>query len=206
MKRKLLLATTNQGKVKEYRSLLEGVPFEMVSPRELGIDAEVEETGQTFEENARMKASAMAERSGLITLADDSGLEVDALNGEPGVRSARYAGEGATDADRYNYLLSRMENLPWPERTARFRCVIAIAVPGGEVMTCEGECPGIIMLEPKGDNGFGYDPVFYLPDMDRTMAEISREEKNRISHRAQAAAKAKKLLQNLPSETLGSTA
>ena len=124
---KLLLATNNAGKVKEFRSLLQGIPFELVTPKDMGIDTEVEENGTTYEENARLKACALAKESGLLTLADDSGLEVDALNGEPGVMSARYAGKNASDAERVKYLLSKIKDVPKEKRTARFRCVIAIA-------------------------------------------------------------------------------
>ncbi len=191
---KLLLATNNQGKLNEYRSLLKGIPCDMVSLADEGITTEVEETGATFEENARLKATILAEESGLLTLADDSGLEVDALGGEPGVRSARYAGEGASDRERIDYLLSRLANVSWEDRAARFRCVIALASPGGETEIRSGQCRGYITFEPKGENGFGYDPVFYLPEMDKTMAEIPEEVKNRISHRAEAAAKASELL------------
>jgi XTP/dITP diphosphohydrolase len=194
---KLLLATNNPGKAREYKSLLSGVPFELVTPAELGVDAEVEETGTTFEENARLKATTLAAESGLLTLADDSGLEVDALGGEPGTLSARYAGENASDADRVNYLLSKMQNVPEGKRQARFRCVIAIATPQGEVELCSGECEGFIALKPKGNRGFGYDPVFYLPELGKTMAELPLGEKNKISHRARAAAKAKEVLKRL---------
>ncbi len=191
---KLLLATNNQGKLNEYRSLLKGLPYDMVSLADEGITTEVEETGATFEENARLKATLLAEASGLLTLADDSGLEVDALGGEPGVRSARYAGENATDRERIDYLLSRLANVSWEDRTARFRCVIALAAPGGETEIRSGQCRGYIALEPKGESGFGYDPVFYLPEMEKTMAEIPEEVKNRISHRAEAAGKAREFL------------
>lgn len=191
---KLLLATNNQGKLNEYRSLLKGVPYDMVSLADEGITIEVEETGATFEENARLKATLLAEESGLLTLADDSGLEVDALGGEPGVRSARYAGEGASDRERIDYLLSRLANVSREDRAARFRCVIALAAPGGETEIRSGQCRGYITFEPKGENGFGYDPVFYLPEMEKTMAEIPEEVKNRISHRAEAAAKTRELL------------
>jgi XTP/dITP diphosphohydrolase len=194
---KLLLATNNPGKAREYKSLLSGVPFELVTPAELGVDAEVEETGTTFEENARLKATTLAAESGLLTLADDSGLEVAALGGEPGTLSARYAGENASDADRVNYLLSKMQNVPEGKRQARFRCVIAIATPQGEVELCSGECQGFIALKPKGNRGFGYDPIFYLPELKKTMAELPPEEKNRISHRGRAAEKARVVLKRL---------
>jgi XTP/dITP diphosphohydrolase len=154
---KLLLATTNAGKVREYRNLLQGIPFEIVTPAEIGIDIEVEEAGETYEENARLKACAFAKESRLLTLADDSGLEVDALHGEPGVMSARYAGEGASDTERVNYLLSKLKDVPKERRTAHFSCVIAIAQPDGHVEFCSGECKGVITFEPRWKNGFGYD-------------------------------------------------
>ena len=191
---KLLLATNNEGKAREYRSLLEGVPFELVTPAEVGISTEVAEVGKSFEENARLKATTLAAESGLLSLADDSGLEVEALGGEPGMLSARYAGEGASDEDRVSYLLTKLEGVPQEKRTARFRCVIAIATPEGGVELCSGECDGVIAFEPVGEGGFGYDPIFYLPEMKKTMAELSPETKNRISHRGRAAAKARELL------------
>jgi XTP/dITP diphosphohydrolase len=194
---KLLLATNNKGKAREYKSLLEGVPFELVTPAEAGISTEVAEVGRSFEENARLKATTLAAESGLLSLADDSGLEVDALGGEPGTLSARYAGEGASDRDRVSYLLTKLEGVPQEKRAARFRCVIAIATPGGEVEICSGECRGIITFAPKGNRGFGYDPVFYLPELGRTMAELSPQEKNKISHRGRAAEKARQLLKGL---------
>jgi XTP/dITP diphosphohydrolase len=132
-----------------------------------------------------------------MALADDSGLEVDALGGKPGVLSARYAGKNASDTDRINHLLSQLKKVPWEERQARFRCVIAIAMPDGQVELFSGECQGIITLEPKGEEGFGYDPIFYLPQLSKTMAELPLEVKNRVSHRGKAAAKARWLLLNL---------
>ncbi len=194
---KLLLATNNKGKAREYKSLLEGVPFELVTPNELGIDTEVAEVGKSFEENARLKATTLAAQSGLLSLADDSGLEVDALGGEPGTLSARYAGENASDEDRVSYLLAKMEGVPQEKRQARFKCVIAIATPDGKVELCSGECAGFIALKPKGKSGFGYDPVFYLPELDKTMAELPPEEKNKISHRGRAAGKARVVLRRL---------
>jgi XTP/dITP diphosphohydrolase len=186
---KLLIATTNRGKVAEYRYLFQGLLFELVTPADEGINARVEEGHNSMAENAQQKAEFYARSSGLITVADDSGLEVDALGGEPGIHSARYAGEGATDRDRIVYLLDKLKEIPWEERTARFRCVIAVATPGGMLETCEGECEGLIAFEAKGENGFGYDPIFYLPEFDKTMAELPLEIKNQISHRARAAQK-----------------
>jgi XTP/dITP diphosphohydrolase len=198
MGQKLLLATNNRGKVREYRSLLKNVPLELVTMDEVGITTVVDETGETMEENAMLKATLLAGESGLLTLADDSGLEVDALNGEPGNFSARYAGENASDEDRINYLLSRLEKVPLEKRTARFRCVIAISNPNSELKICSGECRGVITMEPKGKEGFGYDPIFYIPPLGRTMAELTPEMKNQVSHRAQAAKKVYKILQDKP--------
>jgi len=194
---KLLLATNNLGKVREYRSLLQNIPFRLVTLAEEGITTTVNEVGESLEENARLKATVLAAQSQLPALADDSGLEVDALGGEPGRLSARYAGEGASDRDRVNYLLSRLKGVPWQRRSARFRCVIAIATPDGEVELCCGECKGFITVEPRGEQGFGYDPVFYLPELDRTMAELPLEIKNRVSHRGQAARKVPEVLERL---------
>ena len=192
---KLLLATNNQAKVREYRSLLKSLPFELVTLAEQGITTIVDEVGESLEENARLKATILAAESHLLALADDSGLEVDALGGEPGRLSARYAGEGASDKDRINYLLSRLRNVPWEKRSAYFRCAIAVAAPSGEVEFCFGECQGLITFEPRGEQGFGYDPIFYLPELDKTMAELSFEIKNQFSHRGQAARKVYQLLQ-----------
>ncbi|MDP2931003.1 MAG: XTP/dITP diphosphatase [Chloroflexota bacterium] len=194
---KLLLATNNHDKVREYRSLLVGLPYDLVTPSDVGITTRVEEVGKSLEENARLKATVLAGQSRLVALADDSGLEVDALGGEPGPLSARYAGEGASDSQRIDYLLSRLEAVPQGKRTARFRCVIAIATPGGKVETVSGERSGIIAFEPRGEGGFGYDPIFYLPELDKTMAELSPEVKNRVSHRGEAARKARQVLERL---------
>ena len=193
-RKKLLLATNNQGKVREYKSLLQGIPYEIVTPAEQGITTEVEETGESFAENARLKAVSLAAESGLLTLADDSGLEVDVLGSKPGVLSHRWAGEGATDSDRIKYLLDQLKDIPFGNRKARFRCVIAITKPDGIVELFSGECRGEITTSPRGDHGFGYDPVFYIPELGKTFAELSPEEKNKISHRARAAAKARAAL------------
>ena len=187
---KLLLATTNQGKINEYRYLLRELPFELVTPVEEGINITVEERDVSLEDNAQRKAASYASLSGLITLADDSGLEVDALGGEPGVCSARYAGDDATDNDRIEYLLAKLKEVPREKRSARFKCVIAIAMPKRRIEMCYGECQGLIAFEASGDSGFGYDPVFYLSELDKTMAELQPEVKNQISHRARAAREA----------------
>jgi XTP/dITP diphosphohydrolase len=192
---KLLLATKNRAKAQEYLLLLEGLPLELTNLAEQGIEVVVSETGKTLEQNATLKAQAYASLSNLLTLADDSGLEVDALGGEPGILSARYAGADASDEDRIERLLKRLEGIPWEKRKARFRCVIAIAAPGGKVELCHGECQGVIALSPKGKNGFGYDPIFYLPEQGKTMAELSIEEKNEVSHRGEAAMRARQVLE-----------
>jgi len=194
---KLLLGTNNQAKVGEYRSLLGSVPGELVTLAEQGITTEVEEVGGSLEENARLKATLLSAESRLLTLADDSGLEVDALGGEPGPLSARYAGEGASDEERISYLLAKLKGVPWEGRSACFRCVITVATPDGEVELCTGECPGLIAFEPRGTHGFGYDPVFYLPELGKTMAELSLLEKNKVSHRGQAARKVSPVLNRL---------
>ena len=193
---KLLIATRNAGKLRELTDLLGNVPFELVSLNDIGIDEEVEETGETFEANAALKAETYAQLSGLPTLADDSGLEVDALNGEPGVRSARYAGEDASDTDRIAFLLRKLENVPKDRWSARFRCVIALAWPDKPTEFHPGACEGMIVPESRGSNGFGYDPVFLIPPMNRTMAELTSDEKNSISHRSVAAHSATKALAN----------
>ena len=192
---KLLLATTNQGKAREYRHLLKGLPFQLVTLAEEGIHIAVDEKNTTFEENARLKATSYSGFSHLITLADDSGLEVDALGGEPGIRSARFAGDEASDEDKVERLLARLKEVPWEKRTARFRCVIAIATPEGRTELCHGECHGLIAFAPKGNNGFGYDPIFYFPELDKTMAELPLETKNQISHRGRAALEAYRMLE-----------
>lgn len=196
---RLLIATSNPGKLREYRSLLHDVPFGLVSLQDARINLDVAETGQTYVENAILKAATLAEASGLLTLADDSGLEVDALGGEPGVRSARYAGDNATDADRIRYLLSRLHGVPPEKRTARFVCVIAIARPDGHADVVSGEVGGLIATAPRGHQGHGYDPVFVVPELGKTMAELSPEQKDRISHRGHAATKARQLLLSLRS-------
>ena len=187
---KLLLGTNNKAKVREYRSLLRNLHYDMVTVANQGITTKVDEVGVSLEENARLKAMVLSAESQLLTLADDSGLEVDALGGEPGPLSARYAGEGASDEARISYLLARLNGVPWQRRSARFRCVIAIATPDGEVELCSGECQGLVAFEAKGTHGFGYDPVFYLPELGKTMAELPLAEKNKVSHRGQAARKA----------------
>ncbi len=183
---RLLVATGNPGKLIEIHSLLDNLQIELVTPAMLGIELSVEETGDSYEENAALKAQAFAKASSLVTLADDSGLEVEALNGLPGIRSARFSPlPHATDADRRAYLLSKLEayKRPWK---AHFHCTVAIATPQGRLYYAQGNCPGVIIPDERGSNGFGYDPIFLLSESGLTMAELSMEEKNRLSHRARA--------------------
>ena len=197
---RLLIATNNRGKLAEYDALLKDCGWQLISPADLDLSLSVDETGSSYAENARIKAEAFARASGLLTLADDSGLEVDALDGRPGPLSARYAGPSQTDEQGVDLVLEQMKGVPRERRNARFRCVIALAEPDGHVRTVEGDCPGVIIEQPRGDNGFGYDPIFYLPQLGRTMAEISAAEKNGISHRAAAARKACRLLKEMIGE------
>jgi XTP/dITP diphosphohydrolase len=194
---KLLIASNNSGKLKEYRTLLRDFDFELLTPSQLGIHLQVDEDGQTYEENASLKAAAFAQESGCITLADDSGLEVDALNGSPGIHSARFSPKpGANDADRRVYLLEKLRGKPRPW-TARFCCSIVLVSREGDLRYAEGFCYGEIIPEERGENGFGYDPIFLIPNLGRTMAELSMQEKNQLSHRALAVQSAKTHLREL---------
>lgn len=193
---RLLIATHNRGKLIEYQEIFADA-FALVTLDDVDIREDVAETGATFAENARVKAVAYARASGLLTLADDSGLQVDALGGEPGVYSKRYAGDGKSDADRIVFLLDKLRDVPRGKRTARFRCAIAIASPRGELWECDGTCEGEIEFAPRGTNGFGYDPVFFVAERGVTMAELPSAEKNKISHRARAAAEAQKILEKI---------
>ncbi len=197
----LLLASNNQGKLQEIKAILCEISLNILTPRQLNIELEVPEDGSTYKENAYLKAAAFAAASGLVSLADDSGLEVDVLDGLPGLHSARFSTkENATDLDRRHHLLSILMGVPKPW-TARFRSVVAIATPAGEVLYSEGICPGEIISEERGEGGFGYDPIFLLPEFDKTMAELSMTQKNKISHRGQAVQAAlpilTKLIQNM---------
>lgn len=193
---RLLIATTNPGKLREYAAIFAGLPLELFTLPDLSIFDDVEETGTTFAENARIKAEYYRQRSGMTVLADDSGLEVAALGGEPGVYSARYAGPEASDAERNAFLLRKLEGIPFHARLARFVCVIALARLDGTVEFVEGALPGVIDFAPRGTHGFGYDPLFYLLDEDVTLAELPLERKNQISHRAVAARGARVVLEN----------
>ena len=191
---KLILASNNKNKLREFRELVKDMDIELIGQRDAGCDFEVEETGATFEENSFLKASAVTEATGIAAFADDSGLVVDALNGEPGVYSARYCPKpGATDEDRYNYLLSRLGDTE--NRTARFVCTICCTMPNGDILRSRGECEGYIMHAPRGNGGFGYDPVFHPLCVDKGMAELTPEEKNAISHRGKALIEFVKLLE-----------
>lgn len=181
---KLVLASDNKNKLREFRTLFENFGVELISKAESGFTEEVEETGETFAENARIKAEAVMRATGLAAIADDSGLCVDALNGAPGVYSARYGGEGLDDKGRYMLLLSSLRGAP--TRAAHFACAVACAFPNGDTLTAEGRCDGSIAYAPLGEGGFGYDPVFLLPGTGKTFGQLTQEEKSAVSHRGRA--------------------
>lgn len=181
---RFVLATHNPGKLREMGEILKDLGIEVVSPKDLGITVDVEETGTTFAENAMLKAKAVCQAAGLPAIADDSGLCVDALNGAPGVYSARYGGEGLDDKGRYLLLLSSLRGAP--TRAAHFACAVACAFPNGDTLTAEGRCDGSIAYAPLGEGGFGYDPVFLLPEKGKTFGQLSQEEKSAVSHRGKA--------------------
>ena len=214
MRETLVIATGNKGKLREYQQLLSELPLNIVSLEDVGISLEVEETGNTFSDNAWLKALTYSNLTGMLTLSDDSGLEVDALHGQPGVHSARYGGEYLTsDEERVSLLLKNLESVRWTERTARFKCVIAIAgsknhqinpteypnqeSKSGRIASVVGSISGMIQYEPRGEDGFGYDPVFFLPSIKQTMAEMTLEYKNLISHRSDATRKVIQVLRTL---------
>ena len=186
MKQKIIFATGNQGKMREIREILGDMDVEIQSMKEAGIELDIVEDGSTFEENAIIKAKAVAEHTDAIVLADDSGLEIDYLGGEPGIYSARYLGEDTSYRIKNQNLIDRLEGVPEAERTARFVCAIAAVMPDGEVITTHGVIEGTIAHEEKGPNGFGYDPIFYVPEYHCTTAQLSDEQKNEISHRGKA--------------------
>ncbi len=195
---RLLVATHNQGKLEEYIDILNERWFDLLTLDEAGIVEDVPETGSTFLENATLKAIAYARQANLYTLADDSGLEVDALGGRPGVLTARYGGPGLSAADRYRLLLEALAGVAEAQRGARFRCVLVLAGPDGTILgKSQGVCEGVIAQAPSGDGGFGYDPIFYLPDYGLTMAELPAGEKHRISHRGRAVQALRPLLEQL---------
>lgn len=196
--RELLLATTNRHKVEEYRAIFNDLPFTLLSLDDISLDMDVEETGQTFVENATIKAIAFAQATGMLSLADDSGLEIDALGGAPGVYSARFAGRDTPYEERFRLILEQMHNLVGAQRSARFICAIALAEPSGSCRVVEGIIEGEIAKQPRGANGFGYDPIFLVPELGKTTAELPPEQKHHISHRGRAAQKARLLLEVWP--------
>ncbi|GIN66737.1 non-canonical purine NTP pyrophosphatase [Bacillus sonorensis] len=192
--KEVIIATKNEGKVKEFKEMLAPRGYDVKSLLDIGYTADIEEIGQTFEENAIIKAETIAKETGKMVIADDSGLSVDYLGGRPGVYSARYAGEEKNDLANLQKLLQELEGVEKEDRTARFRCALALSIPGQETKTVEGAVEGFITEEPAGTNGFGYDPVFLVKDKDKTMAQLSSSEKNKISHRADALKKLSALL------------
>ncbi|MDQ2886171.1 MAG: RdgB/HAM1 family non-canonical purine NTP pyrophosphatase [Chloroflexota bacterium] len=196
--RALLLATTNRHKLDEYRAIFSTLPFTLLSLADIQLDMDVEETGTTLLENAELKAHTYAQASGLLSLADDSGLEIDALGGAPGVYSARFAGVNTPYEERFRLIFERMQGIPQSQRTARFRCVISVAEPSGYCRSVEGVMEGVVADAARGEHGFGYDPIFLLPELGKTNAELPSEQKNSISHRGRAARKARELLENWP--------
>lgn len=182
----IILATNNKSKVNEISEMMSGSDITFVSLADAGINVEVEETGTTFEENALLKAREICKLSGKPTISDDSGLEIDALDGAPGIYSSRFMGEDTSYDIKNNALIEKLENVADPDRTARFRCCMALVLPDGREFVTEGAMEGIIAREPKGINGFGYDPILFIPEYNRTSAELSSEEKNNISHRGEA--------------------
>jgi XTP/dITP diphosphohydrolase len=195
--RDLLLASQNPGKLTEMRLLAEGLPYRVLGPREVGIAESPEETGRSFLENAVLKARHYARVSGLLTVADDSGLSVAALGGGPGLHSSRFGGEGASDADRNRLLLQKLAGVPPAQRGARFTSAVAVARDGEVLFQTEESVEGLIAEAPAGENGFGYDPIFFYPPFGRTFGEVPREEKDRVSHRGKAFAKLRAFLQSL---------
>ena len=195
--RDLLLASQNPGKLNEMRLLADGLPYRVVSPRDLGIDESPDETGHTFLENAVLKARHYAGLSGLLTVADDSGLSVEALGGGPGLYSSRFGGDGASDADRNRLLLEKLRGVPREKRAARFTSAVAVAKGGDVLFQAEETVEGLIAEEPRGAGGFGYDPLFFYPPFGKTFGEVPRAEKDRVSHRGKAFAKLRVFLESL---------
>jgi XTP/dITP diphosphohydrolase len=194
--RRLLLSTNNPDKVREFREILADLPLHVVTPDEVGVTLEVDETGSTFAENAAIKARAFHDATGLLSLSDDSGLEIDALGGEPGVLSSRYAGL-PNGPEKNRYVLDKLLGVPWEGRGGRYVCEIAMVDEGGRLYRCRGVMKGRIAWEAKGEGGFGYDPIFFIPRYRRTVAQMSPELKNRISHRGRAGRRARAILERL---------
>lgn len=183
---RLVIGTNNEGKLKEFRQMFSKIGIDVVSLNQLGIDIDVEEDGETFEENSLKKAKEICNITGQVSIADDSGLMVDFLDGAPGVFSKRYFGEGLSEEQRNHKLLKMLDGVPYEKRNAKFVSVISVVFPDGKVITSRGECDGFILQEPQGDSGFGYDPLFYYPPFDKTYANMTKDEKNSISHRGVA--------------------
>ncbi|MGZ3611286.1 MAG: XTP/dITP diphosphatase [Ktedonobacteraceae bacterium] len=200
----LLLATSNPHKLEEFRTIFSDMPLRLLSLSDIQLNVDVEETGNTFAENAELKGLTYAQMSQMLTLADDSGLEINALEGEPGVHSARYLGRETSYEERFRVILEQLKGLPQEQRSARFRCVIALAEPSQKIYLVEGIVEGVIAVSPRGTHGFGYDPIFFLPELGKTFAELDPVVKNRISHRARAAQSARKLLEKWPYDSSGS--
>lgn len=196
--RSLLLATTNRHKLQEYRAIFSDLPFQLLSLEDIRLDMDVEEAGTTFRENADLKALAYARASGLLSLSDDSGLAIDALGGAPGVYSARFIAPETSYEERIRVILQRLQGLLVEQRSARFCCVITLAEPSGYHRSVAGALEGVIAEAPRGEHGFGYDPIFLVPELGKTTAELSSEQKNSISHRGRAAHLARELLENWP--------
>ncbi|RBP04325.1 XTP/dITP diphosphatase [Rossellomorea aquimaris] len=194
MTKRVIIATKNRGKAKEFQHMFAPYGYEVQTLLDLPHIEDVEETGETFEENAILKAETVAQELGVLVIADDSGLAIDALEGRPGVYSARYAGEEKSDEANMDKVLSELESVEETHRTARFHCVLAIADPNGETRTVTGTCEGMILQEKRGTNGFGYDPIFYVPTLQKSMAELSQDEKSQISHRGNALKKLKNII------------
>ena len=200
---KIIIATANSNKIREIQNKFKDIDeIEFSSLKDLPEIPEIIENGLTFEENSLIKARTVCSLTGMAAMADDSGLAVDALNGEPGIYSARYAGENATDEDRNRKLLENLKGIPDEKRTARFVCAISIVLPDGREFVTEGKCEGIIISGPRGEGGFGYDPIFYLPDLKKSMAEMSMDEKNKTSHRSAALEKAHEILKGIMNKTI----
>lgn len=192
--KKIIFATTNQNKVREVRMMMEGAPVELYTMKDAGINVDIVEDGTTFEENAVIKAKTIMEMTGEIALADDSGLEVDYLDGAPGIYSARFLGEDTSYDIKNNYIIDKLKDVKGKDRSARFVCAMAAAFPNGEVVTCKGTIEGLIAYEQKGKNGFGYDPIVYVPEYEMTTGEMAPELKNSISHRGKALEQMKEIL------------
>lgn len=201
MKRKIIFATSNEGKMKEIRAILSDLDMDILSMKEAGIDIDIVEDGSTFEENAIIKAKAIMELTGEIALADDSGLEVDYMNKEPGIYSARFLGEDTSYRIKNNYIIEKLKDAVGNERSARFVCAIACAYPDGEIVTTRGTMEGVIGEKETGSNGFGYDPIFFLPEYGCSSAELSLEEKNKVSHRGKALKEMKKRMEKRNEDT-----